>query len=76
MLVHVATNYNHNVPTCYNKKEVFKNEVIQNHDVTSGFLTFGSVDYLNESLRQTGWGQAERELITALVREHLNTRTI
>ena len=45
-------------------------------DVTSDFLTFGSVDYLNECLRNTGWGQAERELITALVREHLNTRTI
>lgn len=43
-------------------------------DVTDEYLIPESVEKLDSDLLRTGWGEAERRLICALVEEHLNHR--
>lgn len=40
-------------------------------DVTKEYFTETSPEVLRRSLMLTGWGEAERELISALLEEHL-----
>lgn len=43
-------------------------------DVTENYLTEESTDRLDEDLIRTGWGEAERKLICALVEQHVKSR--
>lgn len=42
-------------------------------DVTKGYLTEESTDKLEDDLLRTGWGDAERKLICALLEQHLKS---
>lgn len=41
-------------------------------DITNDYFTDESPDLLNTHLLQMGWGRGERELICALLRQHID----
>lgn len=63
--------------TAKNKKELFevyggngKFEKIE--DVTNDYFSENSVDCLHTSLKRTGWGEGEINLLCALLEQHIN----
>lgn len=59
-----------------NKKEFERiyggnGEFVKLTDVTKDYLTFDSVSCLDDCLKKTGWGKAERTILCELLMEHL-----
>ena len=62
--------------TAKNKKELLNvysgnGDFEKIKDVTNEYFTEESVDCLDESLKSTGWGEAERKILRALLYEHI-----
>ena len=62
--------------TAKNKKELMEvyggNGTFEKiKDVTNEYFTDSSVECLDTSLRRTGWGEAERKIICALLEQHI-----
>ena len=62
-----------------NKKDIikgylFNGELLKVEDVTEHHLEQNSLKLLENDLLNTGWGEAERTIILALLQQHIDSR--